>query len=52
MKKRMWTSFPRFVRKLLSKLVCWSTPKAIAEAINEAATVSEFDEAIYDAAWR
>jgi len=37
-------------KKIISYIICGSTPKAIVEAINEAATVDELDAAVIEAA--
>ena len=33
-------------KKIFAYLICLSTPKAIVEAINDAASVSELDDAV------
>ncbi len=39
-----------FVKKLFIYFVCCSTPRAIVDAVNDAANAEEFDRALYSAA--
>ena len=48
--KRMLRRLCAFIKKAFTYVVCCSTPRAIVDAVNEAATVEEFDRALYSAA--
>lgn len=38
----------RFLKKLLSYIICLSTPTSIVDAINDAASVDELDERVME----